>query len=186
MHGKKRFERIVWAFKNVLNIVTATVSIPGSLGLEAAPRPPAEFEDRVVEISEWLSLASLQSPRIQQDDQIDPYLCRYSKPDRDAAKAGKLVCLRWLGFIPAEWLRHMFVVLVEQCLKRSTPSARWFALSCQAFQTEIVDCRNGYTILGLSDQGSSEEKAVDTTLLAANKPDTPPSKSYILWEYAHA
>ena len=177
LHGKKGFERIVWAFKHVMNDAvawlfydlegeesstvleksskhshyplslceqikadyrgcvlapsplskhhpitktrqvirdpTAEVFMPGSFELATEAGTPAEIgEDWAVEVDEWLSLISLQSPRIEQGDSIDPYLCRYPKPDADGATTARLVCLRWSGFIPGQWLRHFFVILM--------------------------------------------------------------------------
>lgn len=175
LHGKKGFERIVWAFKNVLNsavtwlfydpegskgssaavsgkerlchciaclvvaiahipiipeygplaphhpvritckpcpVVTASIKLPDSLGGEATPWPSEDFEDWVIGISEWLSLAALQSPRIERNDKIDPYLCRYSPPGGPSTTSDNLVCICWSGFIPAQWLRNLFMALV--------------------------------------------------------------------------
>lgn len=179
LHGKKGFERIVWAFKNVLNgavtwlfydfgtkndvcstasrkktLLTSCIwvesatqgfSLPlfalgtsplskhhpvtaasGPLSVRTAPLaiPDSlnsndfeawstdDLEDHALQISEWLGLVSLQSPRVHHDDQIDPYLCRYSKPDGDPPRTKKLVLLSWSGLIPAEWLRQLFIALV--------------------------------------------------------------------------
>ncbi|KAL9604491.1 MAG: hypothetical protein Q9219_000456 [cf. Caloplaca sp. 3 TL-2023] len=203
VHGKRGFERIVWAFKNVLNqavtwlfydfdakraalacgkppvlsrhhpatrpvvpqsITTATISIPNALNADAASWSSAEFEDQAIEISEWLSLVSLQSPRVRQDDHIDPYLCRYSKPNGDPANDKHLVVKQWSGLIPAPWLRHMFIVLNEQFLQRlgELPrSSQWFSLTCQAFQTRVVDCQDGYTTLVLPSKEDGSEHTTD-------------------------
>ena len=88
------------------------MSIPSSLDAKSTPWPPADLKDQAIEMSEWLSLVSLQSSRIEQDDTIDPYLCRYSRPDGDPANTGELVLIKWSGFIPAQWLRNMFIILV--------------------------------------------------------------------------
>lgn len=91
--------------------VTAPINIPESINGRSAPWTPTELEDRAVEMDEWLNLVMLQSPRIRQNDHIDPYLCRYAKPSERSSEVGSLVCLRWSGFIPSTWLRHMFLVL---------------------------------------------------------------------------
>ncbi|KAL8755190.1 MAG: hypothetical protein Q9199_003824 [Rusavskia elegans] len=146
LHGKKGFERIVWAFKNVLDsavtwlfydfevkpdgsttttratdhvglpvvgtetaplakhhpvakkcepfpTLTASVKIPESINGRSAPWPPTELEDCAVEMDEWLNLVMLQSPRIRQNDHIDPYLCRYATPSEDSSEVGSLLAL---------------------------------------------------------------------------------------------
>ncbi|KAL8929884.1 MAG: hypothetical protein Q9208_001028 [Pyrenodesmia sp. 3 TL-2023] len=102
VHGKKGFERIVWAFKNVLNNAVTWLFYD----CDTAQDAPADIKN----LSEWLSLVSLQSPRVHADDEIDPYLSRYSKPDGDLTEIKKLVVLKWSGFIPAEWLRQLFIL----------------------------------------------------------------------------
>lgn len=166
LHGKKGFERIVWAFKNVLNYSVAWLFhdfnsnsehgkiIPFakfldnkvtdcSIAVEDAPitkhhpvttecslqqkttervnvpnlSPPLsldsddDFEDWALEISEWLSLVALESPRILSEDSIDPFLSRYQIPDDDSGKASNMLTLTWAGFIPATWIRYLLVYL---------------------------------------------------------------------------
>ncbi len=71
----------------------------------------AFFEDWALERHEWLGLVALQSPRIRADDEIDPYLSRYSVPDRDLAVISDVVVLTWSGFIPALWIKGLFLEL---------------------------------------------------------------------------
>lgn len=106
VRGKKGFERIVWAFKNVLDHTVAWLfydlngktdgpgpisshhpkvqkAEPETLALEAArvPELPSELQEddygAATELLEWLSLATIGSLRIQSQDEIDPYLSRY-------------------------------------------------------------------------------------------------------------
>lgn len=178
VHGKKGFERIVWAFKNVLNdavtwlfydlnakrsvsanqscryspghlavrgwsprgvglpqpasgssalskhhpvtiacemhsVSSALTNIPDSLNSKSAePWGVGSNQDHALNIIEWLGLVSLQSPRIHRDDEIDPYLCRHSNPDEGHVSTGRLVVSQISGFIPAEWLRQLFIGLV--------------------------------------------------------------------------
>ncbi len=74
------------------------------------------FEDWALERQEWLGLVALQSPRVRADDEIDPYLSRYSVPDSGSAMVSDLVVLQWSGFIPALWIRSLWIRL-------------WFGLS---------------------------------------------------------
>ncbi|KAL8923943.1 MAG: hypothetical protein Q9172_002907 [Xanthocarpia lactea] len=166
--------------------LTAPVNIPELIGTSSVPWPRADLEDRVVEMDEWLNLAMLQSPRIQHTDEIDPYLCRYSKPLGDSSKIENLVRLRWSGFIPATWLRHLFLIFTEQCLQRASASSPWFSLSCQAFRTEVVDCTDGYTILVLPGRGDTEHKKVAGSQESVTKAYNRSPRCYVLWEYSPA
>ena len=166
LHGKKGFERIVWAFKNVLNCSVTwlfhdfnsnsehgkLIAIPKpldnkvtdcSIAVEDVPitkhhpvikecspqhkatervhvpnlSPPYsldsddDFEDWTLEISEWLSLVALESPRILSGDAIDPFLSRYQIPNNDSGQFSNLLTLTWTGFIPATWIRYLLVYL---------------------------------------------------------------------------
>ncbi|KAI4245452.1 MAG: hypothetical protein L6R40_002513 [Gallowayella cf. fulva] len=103
-------------------VITAKVDVPQSLSAGSAPWPLHDLDSQAVEIDEWLNLAMLQSPRIQHNDKIDPYLCRYSQPTGESPDIGSL--------------------------------------------TEVVDCKDGYTILGLAGRNNAEGENV-----AANKED---------------
>ena len=166
LHGKKGFERIVWAFKNVLNCSVTwlfhdfnsnsehgkLIAIPKpldnnvtdcSIAVEDVPitkhhpvikecspqqkatervhvpnlSPPYsldsddDFEDWTLEISEWLSLVALESPRILSGDAIDPFLSRYQIPNNDSGQFSNMLTLTWTGFIPATWIRYLLVYL---------------------------------------------------------------------------
>ena len=145
LHGKKGFERIVWAFKNVLNASLTWLfhdfqnsdfssENPDPLAkhhpfretpaplikyINDAKVPPSfvtsqatpEDEDWAVEIHEWLSLVVLQSPGVEDGDDIDPYLCRYQVPGGEAAEVYDLVSVTWTGFLPGSWIRRLFVEL---------------------------------------------------------------------------
>jgi len=109
-HGKKGFERIKWAFKNVLNESLAWLFVDmenedSSSGVIAALHPqikelkpaisrvadtvpPFVNDEETVhdplyeeQLFEWLGLVALNSPRISQSDTVDSYLCRYALPD---------------------------------------------------------------------------------------------------------
>ena len=143
VHGKRGFERIVWACKNVLNTslswlfsdngtptpdkypdplakhhpnqesiapaITQTISarIP-SVATSQAKQNDKEW---IGQIHEWLSLASLQGPRVEAHDSTDPYLCRYNDPCYDAAQVCDLVSIKWTGFLPAFWIRGLLIEL---------------------------------------------------------------------------
>ncbi|KAL8964576.1 MAG: hypothetical protein Q9183_004356 [Haloplaca sp. 2 TL-2023] len=160
--------------------------MPGSLNLVIESGTPTEIaEDWAFEVDEWLSLVALQSPRIEQGDNIDPYLCRYPKPDADGATMARLVCLRWSGFIPAQWLRHLFVTIMNQTSKHPSGGLMSFALMCQAFKTEIVDCKDGYTILVPSNIGDAEGEEAGASNVEDTQTHPSPGRTFVLWEHAH-
>lgn len=74
----------------------------------------------------------------------------------------------------------------EQSLQHRRVSSQWFALSCQAFQTQVVDCHDGYTILGLANGEATDESPIDSSLDGAKKSQHRDGSSFILWEYASA
>ncbi|KAG4443567.1 hypothetical protein IFR05_000944 [Cadophora sp. M221] len=161
LHGKKGFDRIVYAFKNVLNIPVTWLFLdlgantPTSSPMEAhfpitktvspeiqelqvktpSLNPPTEvdnsyggdFEDYAVETEEWLSLISLNSPRINPHDKIDPYLSRYIPPG-DTHTSCKLVRITWRGFLSPTWAHKMFVQMLL-----ATPRNGWFAYCVDGF-----------------------------------------------------
>ncbi len=74
-----------------------------------------DLEEYAVEIHEWLSLVRLESPRVNVNDQIDPFLSRYSIPGSSnypAEKPTELVRLRWEGFMSPSWVNTTFLTLL--------------------------------------------------------------------------
>jgi ribonucleases P/MRP protein subunit RPP40 len=113
-----------------------------------------DFEDFAVETHEWLSLISLDSPRVKADDNIDSFLSRYVSP-ADTTTSSNLVRITWRGFLSPSWAHNMFV----QALL-AVPSEAWFVCSLGGF--------------GEAWHGGSE----DCTILRV--PNSP--KEYLLWE----
>jgi ribonuclease P/MRP protein subunit RPP40 len=74
--------------------------------------PEEELKDHCDEISEWLAMVTLGSPRVSANDDIDPYLCRYSVPDAVDAKPSDIVSLKWHGLLPATWIMQLFLTLL--------------------------------------------------------------------------
>lgn len=60
-------------------------------------------------LSEWLAMVQMESPRVSQADDIDPYLSRYVVPDAEQ-QATSLVSLKWHGFISSYWLMRLFLL----------------------------------------------------------------------------
>ncbi|KAH8652775.1 ribonuclease P 40kDa subunit-domain-containing protein [Tricladium varicosporioides] len=189
LHGKKGFDRIVYAFKNVLTTpvtwlfhnLTTTVLDPEPLEAHfpihktISPRvtldkqvkmphlkPPTEtdaaygndFEDHATEIQEWLALVLLESPRVNIDDKIDPFLSRYTPPGESFSNT-TLVKLTWQGFLSPSWAHKTFVDILL-----AIPRHSWFA----------------YCVGGFSDTWPGESKNC-TILRLLDAPN-----EYILWE----
>lgn len=74
-----------------------------------------DIEDYCNDLSEWLALVSLESPRMSVDDDIDPYLSRYSVPQSDPERpqpSSTLVTLRWHGAMTANWITQLFLAVL--------------------------------------------------------------------------
>ena len=162
VRGKKGFERILWAFRNVLNHTVSwlfydlkgTTDEPAAISVHEpkvrkvepvtetmdaviVPEIPQDMQQDDYEIAtdllEWTSLALCGSPRIQQHDDIDPYLSRYHVPETTSQRATaeastvNLVKISWHGFIPSIFAKDIFLA----ALKASGTS--WFAMSTVAF-----------------------------------------------------
>lgn len=117
----------------------------------SVPVSPAKVEQdassEATELLEWLSLVANQSPRVQSDDKIDPYLSRYRVPDGPIGKDGgpipnteRLAILRWHGFVPASFVSKILLA----ALRASADG--WFAISATSFSGEA------YTILKTGDR----------------------------------
>ncbi|KUL91260.1 hypothetical protein ZTR_01740 [Talaromyces verruculosus] len=198
LHGKKGFERIVWACRNVLNasvtwllacdaasqksldkaaaalqkyqprlldcdfeeIAHPVVNVPPlSMDEVRSQSSPAALEDYCNDVSEWLGLISLQSPRIAVDDVIDPYLSRYAVPQSESRQpqSTALVSLRWQGVMTSRWISQLFTsYLLERRLHTDRLSA-WGALSASTFRRVAVENGDGYTVLSLTEGAKPRE-----------------------------
>lgn len=115
-----------------------------------------EFDEYAVETHEWLSLISLNSPRVDPEDKLDPFLSRYAPPG-DLTTRSKLVKATWQGFLSPAWAHKIFV---QALLAASRDS--WFS----------------YSVAGFGEGWSGSRR--DCTILK------PPESSdeYVLWEVA--
>jgi len=122
---------------------------------------PDEFSDYVTELYEWLSLVSLSSPRVEANDQIDPYLSRYVPPPPSSTpEQCELVKITWSGFLPSKWIHETFVKIL--LANRSVSGGKtWFS----------------YGICGFHKSWSSDSR--DALVL---KLPGPPPGEYILWD----
>lgn len=117
---------------------------------------PLGLEDFAVEIHEWLSLIAMNSPRIDPEDKIDPFLSRYITPGGPNT-VSKLVRITWRGFMTAIWVHKTFMKVLL-----AAPRDAWFA----------------YSVVGFGEGWSGDSK--DCTIL--KPPDAP--NEYVMWEIA--
>jgi ribonuclease P/MRP protein subunit RPP40 len=105
---------------------------------KSAEQENGEEDETIVEILEWLSLASQLSPRIQGADTIDPFLSRYRSPTTtpEATVSEQNLCrLRWYGLVTNHFALNVFLAMLK------TSGEEWAAMSIYTF-TET-----SYTIL---------------------------------------
>lgn len=75
-------------------------------------------EEKSLGLLEWLQLLSLESPRANAKDDIDPHLSRYEVPDfGNGTMTANFVCIRWRGFIPPSFARDMFLTIRKEGFK---------------------------------------------------------------------
>lgn len=116
-----------------------------------------DFRDMASDLYEWLSLVSLQSPRLEASDDIDPYLSRYTPPSPQGGhqEPQALAQMTWQGFMSGA-VAHDTLITV---LQKATPQM-WFSISANSFAGNLaVSCKD-CTILKLPG----------------------PSNEYMLWE----
>ncbi|KAI0110280.1 ribonuclease P 40kDa subunit [Daldinia grandis] len=178
LHGKKGFDRLAYACKNVFNApVTwlfhnlSKTPVPDPLSRHypvkytshpkvsedistklPSLKPPIailssqgqlELDEFATDIYEWLSLVRLDSPRINIDDKIDPYLSNYTVPGTpDSLREGKLCRVSWQGFIPPRWTRQTLAELIL-----ALPAKSWFSLSATTFARDIIGDSADCTVL---------------------------------------
>ncbi|KAL4811223.1 ribonuclease P 40kDa subunit-domain-containing protein [Aspergillus unguis] len=223
LHGKKGFERIIWAFKNVLNRpvtwlffdlgtessgvaeddLTLKGNNPEIMSCEAIPRThenitapsfsnlnitnqsESNLRDLCTEISEWLAMVSLGSERLSANDDIDPYLCRYSAPDVGESEpvTSDLINLKWHGFIPPHWIVQLLITIFRETAPRVTKSPAWFALSANALGRAAVEAKDGYTIMVLPAMGSTGDEKGTPEGQDTKAQD---ARHFICWEYVGA
>jgi ribonuclease P/MRP protein subunit RPP40 len=170
-HGKKGFQRIVRAFTDVLNHSLAWLFVDlESQEIESGPitkhhpqikvaQPkisrvsdvivPFDIGNKEImadpiyeeELLEWIGLATMDSPRIGNKDDIDRFLCRYELPeafsaeDQADATPQTLIHLRWHGFASPKFVREIWLVA------KAAWGKNWFAMSASTFEDET------YTVL---------------------------------------
>ncbi|KAE8161021.1 ribonuclease P 40kDa subunit-domain-containing protein [Aspergillus tamarii] len=217
LHGKKGFEKLVWAFKNVLNHTVAwlfydlasassgissddpslkgnhphiidcepvrteyrDILVPPFKGMNMTETAPEqELKDYCDEISEWLGMVALGSPRALASDDVDPYLCRYSIPNVDEAKPSDIVSLRWHGFLPPKWIMELFLTLLQDTSPKDLEASSWFAFSASALGREAVEGKDGYTVLTFPSVGGTNNNVQKSSGTRSEV-----GRSCVSWEY---
>ena len=163
VRGKSGFQRIIWAFKNLLdrsvnwlfcdvkgqNDGSGPISVHQSIakvvkpqrcilpGAEVPNFPPiteqSQYED-ATELLEWLTLAMNQSPRIQSDDSIDSYLSRYRVPAAVDISTDTSDA-RLQDLVKLRWHGLIHPAFVQAILLATLKASGqdWFAFSATAF-----------------------------------------------------
>ncbi|KAK3056125.1 hypothetical protein LTR09_002631 [Extremus antarcticus] len=179
VRGKKGFERILWAFKNVLDRsvtwlfydLRSPTNISGPISTQqplmktievetqalsqvTVPQLPQISEqedyDVAIELLEWVTLAAADSPRIRTQDTADSYLSRYQVPNI-AGDAVEDVSTQDLARV--RWHGFMPYQRVQDIYLAALRSSgdTWFAMNVYAFDG------HAYTILENSHHTSTWE-----------------------------
>jgi Ribonuclease P 40kDa (Rpp40) subunit len=69
----------------------------------------ADIEEWSHGVVEWLGLVSLESARIQKNDEIDPLLCRWTFPAGTTEDASPIRVLRWKGMMHPDWVTRLLL-----------------------------------------------------------------------------
>ncbi|KEQ94842.1 hypothetical protein AUEXF2481DRAFT_40798 [Aureobasidium subglaciale EXF-2481] len=153
--GKKGFERLVraardvftgeisWLFydKSTFGVdaeddslgVSSHVEnvVPETMDMEnvCTPHWPKDMgkkaQDDVMEVLEWLTLAAISSPRIQQADVVDEIISRYEPPEESSPQ--NITKTSFTGFLPTRFVADAFAKAVI------TSQGEWFAVLVQGF-----------------------------------------------------
>ena len=175
IRGHKGFERIVWAFKNVLNqsvtwlfcdlhsqtngtgpvaalqpvVRTVEPQIDQLSGVETPHFPDTVKQDdhvQVTELLEWLNLMTVLSPRLQNDDSMDAYLSRYRVPNFSKQIGGPVTSTETVSRF--RWRGFIPGTSTNKILLATLKACGndWFAMSASSFDG------HGYAILTLEHQ----------------------------------
>ena len=120
------------------------VALPRLIPMTSPCNEAAEFnsEDFAIDIQEWLSLVSIGSPRIDVDDKIDSFLCRYTPPD-DTIKMATLAKITWRGFMSSSWIHKVFAT----ALKETAVCSAWFVFNICSFSGDWPEKSRASTVL---------------------------------------
>ncbi|KAJ5183632.1 hypothetical protein N7492_001248 [Penicillium capsulatum] len=155
------------------------VQTPPLSGILSRDMPEAELQETLEEISEWIAMVQLGSPRVSTDHDVDPYLCRYSIPRSDESTPSNLINLKWHGLIPTKWTTQLFSVLLSrsQAIKYDAAPS-WFVLAATALDKHPVEGKSGFTVAVVPGLWSQEQVAAENLeALKSSRRDS------ICWEF---
>ena len=198
----------IWKSAEARTTLMSEIATPpaiesSSLGADALDAAGQEgVDDFVGNLYEWLSLVSLESPRITAHDSVDPFLSRYAVTGTEIAMTRTLRKIRWEGLLPAAWtselLLKMLLVIsyillcrplayeslpVRNAL-RSSASTSWFALNALGFEVGFPEVAHGYTLLRVP--SASERPLQSVTAVGPSSNAGLAHDAYYLWEVVSA
>ncbi len=107
-----------------------------------------EGSDTAVELYEWISLVRLRSPRVLFNDDIDPYLSRYTVPSYPVGEMS-IGQISWNGLLSSSWVSNLTSALMTAC-----PEESWFAISATDMAASGLGGRSEITVLKPPGQSS--------------------------------
>lgn len=107
-----------------------------------------EGSDTAVELYEWISLVRLRSPRVLFNDDIDPYLSRYTVPSYPVGEMS-VGQISWNGLLSSSWVSNLTSALMTAC-----PEESWFAISATDMAASGLGGRSEITVLKPPGQSS--------------------------------
>lgn len=159
------------------------------------------LDEHTVTLYEWLSLVSLASPRICEQDSVDPFLSRYSVPNGGNDPPRRLVKVTWNGLLPARfisdlWLKilcvitpftttvsHMLIRFLSiSSVVRSSADNGWFGFSARGFNPGFLDGGQGHTILRLP-RPISKGPGLTPAMHDGGADDSQIRDEYMVWEF---
>ena len=124
-------------------------------------------EDNALDLLEYIQMLSLESPRVNKGDVIDPHLSRYDVPDFGrGVGSGHIVLARLKGFMPPSFVRNVFMAIRNEAFKNKKTTngtqdgdasmegdsvveeeGKWFSMSAQDFGGN-----NSWTVMQFADR----------------------------------
>ena len=74
--------------------------------------PVGELQEACGSFSEWIAMVQMRSSRVSVDDDVDPYLSRYSVSSPEEPSACNLVSLKWHGLISPQWTMKLLSAIL--------------------------------------------------------------------------
>lgn len=181
IHGKKGFERVVWAFKNVLDhsltwlfcdlraptddtgpisehhptirAIHPTESVITGAKVPVSLSGANETDaDQATELLEWLQLVNLDSPRVCKDDRMDPFLSRYSVHGSSMQEEVPGSVQDLVGLHWKGFISPTFTTKILLATMKTCGNG-WFAMSACSFDDD------GYTILKTGNRALTWEQS---------------------------